>query len=95
MTSDAKSSSGGIQLLGMGNPLLDISAEVPESLLTEYGIKLNNAILAEPSHLPLYSQLVKDYKVEYIAGGATQNAIRVAQWMSAPGSTAFMGAIGE
>lgn len=26
-------------------------------------------------------ELEEKYKVEYIAGGATQNSIRVAQWM--------------
>ena len=30
----------------------------------------------------MYKELVDSYKVQYIAGGATQNAIRVAQWMS-------------
>jgi adenosine kinase len=59
-------------LLGMCNPLLDISAEVPLDLLEKYGVKLNNAILAEDSHLPLYDEIVKDYPVQYIAGGATQ-----------------------
>merc|ERR1719163_167950 len=34
--------------------------------------------------------------VQYIAGGATQNSIRVAQWMlQTPGSTAYMGCIGN
>merc|ERR1719310_2059000 len=34
--------------------------------------------------------------VQYIAGGATQNSIRVAQWMlQTPGSTAYMGCIGK
>lgn len=33
--------------------------------------------------------------MQYIAGGATQNAIRVAQWMSGvPGATSFFGGIG-
>lgn len=33
--------------------------------------------------------------MQYIAGGATQNSIRVAQWMlGEPGRTGFMGAIG-
>ena len=44
--------------------------------------QLDSAILAEEKHLPLYKELVDSYKVQYIAGGATQNAIRVAQWMS-------------
>lgn len=79
----------------MGNPLLDISAEVPESLLQEYGISLNNAILAEETHLPLYKHLVDTYSVQYIAGGATQNSIRVAQWMSPPDLTGYLGAVGK
>jgi len=34
--------------------------------------------------------------VKYIAGGATQNSIRVAQWMlQEPGMTAYMGCIGD
>ena len=81
----------------MGNPLLDISANVPMSVLEKYEVTLNNAILAEEKHLPLYEELVKDHEVEYIAGGATQNSIRVAQWMLGSeyaGATAYIGCIG-
>ncbi len=61
-----------------------------------YGLGLNNAILAEEKHLPLYSELVHNYDVVYIAGGATQNTIRVAQWMfRTPGCTGYMGAVGD
>ncbi|CAM9153394.1 unnamed protein product [Phaeothamnion confervicola] len=83
-------------LLGMGNPLLDISADVPMSLLEKYSVALNNAILAEEQHLPLYKELIESYPVKYIAGGATQNSIRVAQWMmpQTPGATAYMGCVG-
>jgi len=82
-------------LVGMCNPLLDISAEVPIELLEKYGVSLNNAILAEEKHDPLYTELVGSYPVQYIAGGATQNSIRVAQWMlQVPGSTAYFGAVG-
>ena len=36
-------------------------------------------------------ELIAGYPVEYIAGGATQNAIRVAQWMlQVPGAASFM-----
>lgn len=68
-------------LFGMGNPLLDISADVTTDYLDKYELKPNNATLAEPRHLPIYQDLVDNYTVEYIAGGATLNAIRVAQWM--------------
>lgn len=92
--SDQKKLQGAI--LGMGNPLLDISAEVPLEVLEKYGVSLNNACLAEEKHLPLYQELVDNYPVQYIAGGATQNSIRVAQWMvQQPGVTAYMGAVGS
>ncbi|KAL9257365.1 Adenosine kinase 2-like protein [Drosera capensis] len=83
-------------LLGMGNPLLDISAVVDEAFLSKYDIKLNNAILAEEKHVPMYEEMSTKYTVEYIAGGATQNSIRVAQWLlQRPGATSYMGCIGK
>ncbi|XP_008366672.2 adenosine kinase 2 isoform X2 [Malus domestica] len=83
-------------LLGMGNPLLDISAVVDEEFLQKYDLKPNNAILAEDKHLPMYDEMSSKYNVEYIAGGATQNSIRVAQWMlQVPGATSYMGSIGK
>lgn len=82
--------------MGAGNPLLDISAHVEQDLLDKYGLKLNNAILAEEAHRPLFNELVANYKVDYIAGGATQNSIRVAQWMlQEPGATGYIGCIGK
>ena len=84
-------------LMGLGNPLLDISADVDQSVLDKYGVKLNDAILAEEKHQPLYPELVAMDSVQYIGGGATQNSIRVAQWMSqaAPGMTSFVGCVGK
>ncbi|CAI5520488.1 unnamed protein product [Closterium sp. Naga37s-1] len=83
-------------LLGMGNPLLDISAVVDDAFLNKYDVKLNNAILAEEKHVPMYAELKDNYPVEYIAGGATQNSIRVAQWMlQTPKAVSYMGCIGR
>lgn len=62
----------------MGNPLLDISAVVPQSELTKWDAKCGAAKLADPENVPMYDELVQKYDVEYIAGGATQNSIRVA-----------------
>merc|ERR1711988_2031884 len=85
-----------MSILGMGNPLLDISSEVPPEMLEKYGLKLNDAILAEEKHQPLFDEMVKLPSVQFIAGGATQNSIRVAQWMlQAKGGTAYMGCIGD
>lgn len=61
-----------------------------------YGVKPNNAILAEEAHVPMYEELANQYKVNYVAGGATQNSIRAAQWLlQSPKATGFMGAVGK
>lgn len=80
-------------VLGICNPLLDISADVNQEFLNKYDLKLNNAILAEAKHMSIYSELINNYPVQYIAGGATQNSIRVCQWMLKPGSTSYMGTL--
>jgi len=82
----------------MGNPLLDISATVGQDLLDKYDVKMDSAILAEEKHQPLFKELVDKYNPKYIAGGATQNTIRCAQWMMSakqPNHTAFMGCVGN
>ena len=82
-------------LLGLGNPLLDISADVPTSMFESYAVTPGSAILAEDRHMPLYAELAENYKVQYIAGGAAQNTMRVAQWMiGQPGATSYFGCVG-
>jgi adenosine kinase len=83
-------------ILGMGNPLLDISAEVGMDVVEKYGLKMGDAVLAEEQHQPLFPELAKMPNVQFIPGGATQNTIRVAAWMlQAPKSTAYMGCVGK
>ena len=83
-------------ILGMGNPLLDISAPVSTDLLEEYDLEANNAILAGEKHISLYSRMAAMDDVSYIAGGATQGSIRVAQWMlKSAGATSYFGAVGD
>lgn len=84
--------------MGMGNPLLDISATVGQDFLDRYDVQLDSAILAEEKHQPLFKELIDKYSPSYIAGGATQNTIRVAQWMmrnKQPNQTAYMGCVGN
>jgi len=83
-------------ILGMGNPLLDISAVVKPEFLGKYngGLKANDAILYDKEDI--FEDLAKDYEVEYIAGGATQNSCRVAQWiLEKPESVAYFGCVGK
>lgn len=85
--------SGSVALFGMGNPLLDISIVTDQAFLDKYGCTLNNAILAEEKHMPLYEEIFPNALV--IPGGATCNAIRVCHWMlDGQASGAFIGSIG-
>jgi len=82
--------------IGLGNPLLDVSAVVTPDVLTKYEIKADDAILADDKHMPLFDELAKDSNVNYIAGGACQNTLRVAQWITKqPQVCTFFGAAGE
>ncbi|XP_069958812.1 uncharacterized protein Adk2 isoform X3 [Cherax quadricarinatus] len=83
-------------LFGMGNPLLDICAITKEDFLEKYGLEPNNAILAEAKHQSMYKEMASMDNVEYIAGGATQNTMRVAQWIvGKPYCATFMGSVGK
>jgi len=85
-----------ISILGMGNPLLDISSSVTDAFMKKYDIKPGNAILAEDKHLPMYEELAAMDTVEYIGGGSTLNSMRVCQWMSQQKCFAgYMGCIGK
>jgi len=78
----------------MGNPLLDISATVKPELLEKYNLKANDAILTEDE--AIFKDLLAEYEVDYIAGGATQNSIRVAQWvMGKPQASTYFGCVGD
>lgn len=88
-------------LMGMGNPLLDISAEVGQDTLDKYKVKSGDILMVDDNsmHLmPIYKELADTHSPQYIAGGATQNSIRVAQWIMTangkPGQSAFMGCVG-
>jgi len=86
-------------IVGLGNPLLDISVTVSDmSLCAKYGLKMGDACLATAAHKPLYDEITAaPFAPAFIAGGATQNSIRVAQWVSgaAPGFTAIIGSVGD
>jgi len=79
----------------MGNPLLDLQVTGGEKLLEKYGLKANDAILAEEKHAAIYDEVVKDYKVTYVAGGAAQNAARGAAYILPPKSVVYTGCVGN
>lgn len=48
-------------------------------MLEKYGLKPNDAILAEEKHMGLYEDLLQNHNAKLIAGGAAQNTARGAQ----------------
>ncbi|KAI0903746.1 Ribokinase-like protein [Ustulina deusta] len=82
-------------LLCLENPLLDIQASGDETLLEKYGLKANDAILAEEKHIPLYEELLNNYDAKLIAGGAAQNTARGAQYVLPPNSVVYLGGVGD
>lgn len=86
-------------IFSLGNPLLDIMADVDDDFLTKWELPRNSAILADPvKHKDMYDDMIEKYPtgIKYVPGGATQNAIRVAQWfLKKPNVCSFMGCVGD
>ncbi|KAJ5735945.1 uncharacterized protein N7483_001070 [Penicillium malachiteum] len=84
----------GYPLLCLENPLLDIQARADDALLEKYGLKANDAILAEEQHMGLYDDLMK-LDAKLIPGGAAQNTARGAQYLLPDNSVLYIGCVGK
>lgn len=68
-------------LFFIGNPLLDISCELPDNKLVEkYGLQAGLASLATPEQLPLYDELWNTEGSTKIPGGAALNSARACNY---------------
>jgi len=68
-------------LFVLGNPLLDMQATVTREYVDHYECVYANAMLAGEKQLPIYDDLMKNYKIMYLPGGSEQNTARVFTWM--------------
>jgi adenosine kinase len=50
-----------------------------QALLQKYGLKANDAILADEKHLGIYDDLIENHAAALSAGGGAQNTARGAQ----------------
>ncbi|VDM95339.1 unnamed protein product [Thelazia callipaeda] len=83
-------------ILGCGNPLLDLQTDVNLEYLQKWNLNENDAILASDQHIPMFEELVKNPNTLYLPGGATQNTLRVFQWITnEPNRATFFGCIGD
>ena len=70
--------SGQHYLLGIGNPIIDISAEIDSDQLKQYSLNWGRTIFADDSNMGFYDELEKKSDVSYIPGGSVTNSIRIA-----------------
>ena len=64
-------------------------------MLEKYGLKPNDAILAEEKHMGLYEDLIQNHDAKLIAGGAAQNTARGAQYILPAKSVLYIGCVGS
>lgn len=82
-------------IVGFGDPLLDITADVEADFLAKYGLNEDDAILAGGPQAGLSQELCERYKPRFTAGGSAQNTLRVMQWiLRQPRISTMVGAIG-
>jgi adenosine kinase len=74
---------------------LGLTLRRDEKLLEKYGLKPNDAILAEAKHMELYEDLIQNHDAKLIAGGAAQNTARGAQYILPDNSVVFIGCVGN
>ena len=84
-----------VDLLCLGNPLLDLQAHVDKEFLKKYDLKDNDAILVEEKHMPIYEEVLGNPTVVLVAGGAAQNTARGAAYLLPEASVAYVGSVGK
>lgn len=82
-------------IIGIGHPLLDITATVQKKFLIKYDLKENDAILITEKQKDMLEELMK-FEVKYTVGGSIQNTLRIVQWLTKVNHlTTFFGSIGN
>ncbi|XBW35244.1 hypothetical protein QEN19_000808 [Hanseniaspora menglaensis] len=86
-------------LVCLGNPLLDVQANVTPEYLAKYSLKSNDAILIEDaksdSKMSIFDDLVAQDSTIFVAGGAAQNTARGAAYELGPNQVAYFGCVGK
>ncbi|ESN90364.1 hypothetical protein HELRODRAFT_185207 [Helobdella robusta] len=81
-------------LFAIGNPLLDLIGEVKPEFLQKHKLNPEDCIVLTSHPTDIVNDFLSNHKVLHVPGGATQNSIRIAQWLiGVPHATSFMGCI--
>ena len=67
-------------VIAIGNPIVDITAEVDKESIQKYGLLWGSTVFANERNMGFFEELEKKPEVTYTPGGSIQNTIRVASW---------------
>ena len=67
-------------LIALGNPIVDISAEVTKESLDKCHLKWGETVFANEYNVRFFQELENMPQVTYIPGGSIQNTLRVTAW---------------
>jgi adenosine kinase len=71
----------GKTILGVGNPIMDVSASTTNDVLQKYGLEFGRTVFADEKSRPFFDEIEKQSDCAYVPGGSVTNSIRVANWM--------------
>ncbi|CCC71347.1 hypothetical protein NCAS_0H00370 [Naumovozyma castellii] len=87
------------KLVCLGNPLLDLQADVTSEYLAKYDLKANDAILVDAASgdakMAIFDEVITFKDVKFVAGGAAQNTARGAAYVLGKGQVGYFGSVGE
>jgi adenosine kinase len=64
-------------IIGLGNPIVDISATSDEETLKKYGLEFGRTVFTNDENVGFYDVLEAQSDVTYIPGGSVTNSIRI------------------
>ena len=67
-------------IIAIGNPIVDISAEIDKDSIQKYRLRWGETIFADKSNVGFFDELENKPRVTYIPGGSIQNSLRVCSW---------------
>ena len=68
------------RVIAIGNPIVDISAEIEKETLQRYKLVWGGTFFADESNMAFFDELESKPQVTYIPGGSIQNTLRVTNW---------------
>ena len=65
-------------IIGIGNPIVDITAEINKEFIDKYGLHINEITFVNDNNYKFFGELVEMSKETHTPGGSIQNTLRVA-----------------